>query len=164
MLWQIKSKKYSDKQKKDSEYETLLIKHREYYKEGTKVELKKKLNAFLFAGSSFAAHCCQDQRYCSIHYRSQTQTEYCTIILIFFFFGGGGGGWGEGNRQTVKKFYDNTKWSYLSGHNFLTPLGAHSDRPRTPTFSVIRLFPEKRPTPPVGSRTWSNNCNCIELT
>ena len=44
-LWQIKSKEYSDRQKKDSAYETLLIKYREYYKEGTKDELKKKLNA-----------------------------------------------------------------------------------------------------------------------
>lgn len=44
-LWQIKSKEYSDRQRKDSAYETLLIKYREYYKEGTKDELKKKLNA-----------------------------------------------------------------------------------------------------------------------
>ncbi|GFO50157.1 hypothetical protein PoB_007666200 [Plakobranchus ocellatus] len=44
-LWQIKSKEYSDRQTKDSAYETLLHKYREYYKEGTKDELKKKLNA-----------------------------------------------------------------------------------------------------------------------
>ena len=44
-LWQIKSIEYSDRQKKDSAYETTLTKYREYYKEGTKDELKKKLNA-----------------------------------------------------------------------------------------------------------------------
>ena len=56
-LSQIKSKEYSYRQKKDSAYETLLIKYREYYKKGTKdKQLKKKLNAFLFASSSFAGH------------------------------------------------------------------------------------------------------------
>ena len=44
-LWQIKSNEYSERQKRDSAYETLLIKYREYYKEGTKDELKIKLNA-----------------------------------------------------------------------------------------------------------------------
>ena len=43
-LWKIKSKDYGDRNIKDRDYETLLIEYREYYKEGTKEELKKKLN------------------------------------------------------------------------------------------------------------------------
>ena len=56
-LWQIKSKEYSDRQKKDSAYETILflIKYRDYYKEDTKDELRRSKTHF-FAGSSFAAH------------------------------------------------------------------------------------------------------------
>ena len=41
-LWKIKSKEFSDREKKDTEYETLLNKYCEYYKEDRKEELKKK--------------------------------------------------------------------------------------------------------------------------
>ena len=44
-LWKIKSKENSGRQKKDTACETLLNKYRKYYKEGTKEELKKKINA-----------------------------------------------------------------------------------------------------------------------
>ena len=40
-LWKIKSKDYSDRQKKYTMHETVFTKYLEYYKEGTKKELKK---------------------------------------------------------------------------------------------------------------------------
>lgn len=44
-LWNIKSDYYSDRKKKDITYETLLQKFNEHYPEGTKEELKKKINS-----------------------------------------------------------------------------------------------------------------------
>lgn len=44
-LWKIKSDDYSNRNKKDQAYESLLEKYRERYKEATKDELKKKINS-----------------------------------------------------------------------------------------------------------------------
>ena len=41
----MKSKEYNARQRKDTAYETLLNKYREYYKEGKKEEQKKNKNA-----------------------------------------------------------------------------------------------------------------------
>lgn len=44
-LWKVKTKDYSDRDKKDAAYDTLLIKYNEWYPEATKDDLKKKLNS-----------------------------------------------------------------------------------------------------------------------
>ncbi|GFO24817.1 hypothetical protein PoB_005132200 [Plakobranchus ocellatus] len=44
-LWKLKSKEYSDREKKEAAYDTLLLKYKEWYTEATKDDLKKKLNA-----------------------------------------------------------------------------------------------------------------------
>ena len=44
-LWNIKSDCYSDRTKKDNAYKTLLQKFKEQYPEGTKDELKKRINS-----------------------------------------------------------------------------------------------------------------------
>ncbi|GFO46407.1 hypothetical protein PoB_007291200 [Plakobranchus ocellatus] len=43
-LWKVKSKEYSDREKKEAAYDTLLLKYKEWYTEATKDDLKKKLN------------------------------------------------------------------------------------------------------------------------
>lgn len=45
-LWKVKAKEYSDRNKKAIAYERLLVKYREWYKDGKKDELKKKINSF----------------------------------------------------------------------------------------------------------------------
>ena len=44
-LWKVKSKEYSDRDKKEAAYDTLLLKYKEWYTEATKDDLKKKLNS-----------------------------------------------------------------------------------------------------------------------
>ncbi|GFO05983.1 hypothetical protein PoB_003248800 [Plakobranchus ocellatus] len=44
-LWKVKSKEFSDREKKEAAYDTLLLKYKEWYTEATKDDLKKKLNA-----------------------------------------------------------------------------------------------------------------------
>jgi nitrogen fixation-related uncharacterized protein len=43
-LWNVKSKQYHDRDKKNSAYETLLVKYKEMYPDATK-DVKKKINS-----------------------------------------------------------------------------------------------------------------------
>jgi len=44
-LWNVKSKDYSNRNKKNDSYETLVKKYKEKYPQATKEDVKKKMNA-----------------------------------------------------------------------------------------------------------------------
>lgn len=46
VLWNIKSKEYHDRDKKNTAYETLFVKYKEMFPDATKDDLKKKIEFF----------------------------------------------------------------------------------------------------------------------